>query len=162
MEIFLGLLLGLIIGAGGAWVTASSQVKSSIERNIRDLDGRAKGAEASRDAAQKQAATFQQEIITLKSHIEKFQNVRIQLEGQVKALEAQKNSNQERINEYLKQISSLQDNNEHSRSLNIAKESQLNLTNEKLLQAQKQLGDSQKELWFSAVSSEKCIMVYII
>ena len=51
MDIFLGLLLGLIIGGGAAWVVASSNSKSSIERTIRDLDGKAKGAEASRDTA---------------------------------------------------------------------------------------------------------------
>ena len=118
MDIFLGLLLGLIIGGGAAWVVASSNSKSSIERTIRDLDGKAKGAEASRDTVQKQAAIFQQEIITLKSQIEKFQALRIQLEGQIKTLEAKKDSTQEKINEYLQTISSLNDNNEKLRNSN--------------------------------------------
>ena len=139
MDIFLGLLLGLIIGGSAALVVASSNSKSSIERTIRDLDGKAKGAEASRDAVQKQAAIFQQEIITLRSQIEKFQALRIQLEGQIKTLEAKKDSTQEKINECLQEISSRNDNNEklrnsneYFRSVNNQQESQINLLNDRL------------------------------
>lgn len=153
MDIFLGLLLGLIIGGIGAWVVASSNSKSSIERTIRDLDGKAKGAEASRDAVQKQAAIFQQEIITLKSQIEKFQTLRIQLEGQIKTLEAKKDSTQEKINEYLQEISSLNDNNEklresneYFRSVNNKQESQINLLNDRLSQVYSKFENSQQDL----------------
>ena len=153
MDIFLGLLLGLIIGGSAAWVVASSNSKSSIERTIRDLDGKAKGAEASRDAVQKQAAIFQQEIITLRSQIEKFQALRIQLEGQIKTLEAKKDSTQEKINEYLQEISSRNDNNEklrnsneYFRSVNNQQESQINLLNDRLSQVYSKFENSQQDL----------------
>ncbi len=125
MNIFLGLLLGLIIGGGGAWITASSKAKSSLERTIRDLEGKAKGAEASRDAVQRQAAIFQQEIVTLKAHLDRFQTERIQLEGEIKTSEARKDSIQEKVDEYLKLISSLKENDDNFRSVNTEQESQL-------------------------------------
>ena len=117
------------------------------------MDGKAKGAEASRDAVQKQAAIFQQEIITLRSQIEKFQALRIQLEGQIKTLEAKKDSTQEKINECLQEISSRNDNNEklrnsneYFRSVNNQQESQINLLNDRLSQVYSKFENSQQDL----------------
>jgi len=146
MDILLGVLLGLIIGGGGAWITASSRAKSSLERIIRDLEGKAKGAEASRDAVQRQATTFQKEIDTLKSQQEKFQDERIQLSGEIKTLEARRGSLQENVDEYLKQISNLRENNEHFRSTNVDRESQISIAKERLSATQKKFEDSQTDL----------------
>lgn len=135
MDIFLGLLLGLIIGGGGGWITASSKAKSSLEQTIRDLEGKARGAESGRDAVQRQAAIFQQEIANLNSQLEKFHNVRIQLVGEIKASETKKESIQENFENLQKVLSNLEkdfqkmqgENTELQLSIGIANNENINL-----------------------------------
>ena len=146
MNIFFGVLTGLFVGGILAWFTASSKAKLSFERAIRDIEGKAKGAEASRDAVQRQAAIFQEEIVTLKAQVEKLQAERLQIEGVIKVSEARQISHQQKIDEYLQKISLLEETSESLRSKNNDQKFQLSMAGERLTFTQQNFEQSQEDV----------------
>lgn len=108
MDIFLGLLLGLIIGGSGAWVTASSKVKSHIEKsqNVRIqlelTNERLSQAQKKIDDSQNQIETLKreknEEIESLREqHQQTINSLKEQMTDTFKALAADvlKQSNQD-------------------------------------------------------------------
>jgi hypothetical protein len=133
MNIFFSILIGLLVGGVVGWLTASSKAKLSFERGIRE--GKAKGAEASRGAVQRQAAIFQEEIVTLKTQVEKLQSERIQIEEAIKVSEARQLSHQQKIDEYVQKISLLEETIESLQAVNAEQKSQLSMAGERLSMA---------------------------
>ena len=146
MNIFVGIVIGLLVGGILAWFTASSKAKLSFERAIRDIEGKAKGAEASRDAVQRQAVIFQEEIVTLKAQVEKLQAERLQIEGAIKVSEARQLSHQQKIDEYLQKISLLEEASESLRTVNADQKFQLSMAGERLTFTQQNFEQSQEDI----------------
>jgi DNA recombination protein RmuC len=155
MDTLLGVLLGLVVGAGSGWSLGSSRSKSSVEKTIRDLENRVKGAVANLDATQKQATIFQQENNTLKSQQDKLYSERINVEGVLKALESQLTSTQEQANALNSQVFSLTQKNEKSVGESSRLENELVLAKERLEEAQKKIQDLQKEIATLNTQSQK-------
>ena len=146
MNIFVGIVIGLLVGGILAWFIASSKAKLSFERAIRDIEGKAKGAEASRDAVQRQAAIFQEEIVTLKAQVEKLQSERLQIEGAIKASEARQISHQQTNDECIKKISLLEETSESLRVVNADQKFQLSMAGERLTFTQQNFEQSQEDI----------------
>jgi len=146
MNIFFSILIGLLVGGVVGWLTASSKAKLSFERAIRDIEGKAKGAEASRDAVQRHAAIFQEEIVTLKAQVEKLQSERLQIEGEIKVSEAKQLSHQQKNDEYVQKISLLEETSESLRAVNADQKFQLSMAGERLTFTQQNFEQSQEDI----------------